>query len=636
MMQQQMGAPLNQDFTTTIQIGSGQMPMAQFPQPHHHHHHAQHHAQHQHHLQQHHQQPNLPLSTADTATQPVQHRQPAPVQGDSMTAPNGTSLVQPPASGTNQLDPLAGVRQSHGLEPMPRPSSAPGHPPIRPQAQQRLPMPGFTPHPPRSGQMFGAFGSIPLPFPQQTHLPFPFGVQAQHQPQPQTQPTVWLASSPNGPQALLFAPGHGYYTTLPTSQPDTIVTDPATTTSAIPNQSTPAVTTTSGPRPTPTTQPPPPNHNPPPPQPGAVPQPNAQAQLARLPRPHVPLARPAEANNEDLFALIVQRGWLFLRLYMFMFVLSEPGTWRRYFLLFIAVLVCILPQRNPLNTAFGHVRRHVDRLIGPPHPQRQEGEERGGVRNDAGGARGRIGNNARNQPRGNGQAHEQAAQASIPAPAAAPGPSNTTPRPARGAVNTTPEEAAQRLVREHEQRNPNMLRDVFYRVEQAAALFLASLIPGVGERHVAAREEVRRQERIREAEDVIKEWESLRDEARALEKEAKTGIMTQEAHNRFKEIETIMREDPEMKKKLDEWDAKQDEENTKALEEVRIKQEGERTSADATGADEDEDGQRKGKGKEVVRDTLDAPREESSGSGSSSGVQPHGETEEGVVRARFT
>ena len=91
-----------------------------------------------------------------------------------------------------------------------------------------------------------------------------------------------------------------------------------------------------------------------------------------------------------------------------------------------------------------------------------------------------------------------------------------------------------------------MLRDVFYRVEQAAALFLASLIPGVGERHVAAREEVRRQERIREAEDVIKEWESLRDEARALEKEAKTGIMTQEAHNRFKEIETIMREDPEM------------------------------------------------------------------------------------------
>ena len=35
---------------------------------------------------------------------------------------------------------------------------------------------------------------------------------------------------------------------------------------------------------------------------------------------------------------------------------------------------------------------------------------------------------------------------------------------------------------------------MFYWVEQAVALFLASLIPGVGERHVAAREEARRQE----------------------------------------------------------------------------------------------------------------------------------------------
>jgi len=57
----------------------------------------------------------------------------------------------------------------------------------------------------------------------------------------------------------------------------------------------------------------------------------------------------------------------------------------------------------------------------------------------------------------------------------------------------TPEEAAARLVRQHQDRNPNIIRDTLYRVEQAAALFLASLIPGVGERHVRAREEARRE-----------------------------------------------------------------------------------------------------------------------------------------------
>lgn len=56
----------------------------------------------------------------------------------------------------------------------------------------------------------------------------------------------------------------------------------------------------------------------------------------------------------------------------------------------------------------------------------------------------------------------------------------------------TPEEAAARLVREHENQNPSIWRDAFHRVEQSVVLFLASLIPGVGERHVRAREEARR------------------------------------------------------------------------------------------------------------------------------------------------
>lgn len=58
----------------------------------------------------------------------------------------------------------------------------------------------------------------------------------------------------------------------------------------------------------------------------------------------------------------------------------------------------------------------------------------------------------------------------------------------------TPQEAAARLAREQRERNPQFWRDTFYRIEQSTALFLASLIPGVGERHVRAREEARREE----------------------------------------------------------------------------------------------------------------------------------------------
>ena len=82
----------------------------------------------------------------------------------------------------------------------------------------------------------------------------------------------------------------------------------------------------------------------------------------------------------------------------------------------------------------------------------------------------------------------------------------------------TPEEAATRLVRERQGRQgpPRFWRDVFYRIEQSIALFLASLIPGVGERHVRAREERRR-------EDQRIEDERRRAEGEAAEIQDRTG-----------------------------------------------------------------------------------------------------------------
>ena len=60
----------------------------------------------------------------------------------------------------------------------------------------------------------------------------------------------------------------------------------------------------------------------------------------------------------------------------------------------------------------------------------------------------------------------------------------------------TPEQAAQRLLQQRDerlQRAPlHRLREQVRPVERAAALFLASLWPGVGEAHVRAREEAER------------------------------------------------------------------------------------------------------------------------------------------------
>lgn len=70
------------------------------------------------------------------------------------------------------------------------------------------------------------------------------------------------------------------------------------------------------------------------------------------------------------------------------------------------------------------------------------------------------------------------------------------------AANTepTPQEAAERLLRERERQDVNFIRQTIRRVERAIALFVASLVPGVGERHIAVREaaEAARQAEVRE------------------------------------------------------------------------------------------------------------------------------------------
>lgn len=75
------------------------------------------------------------------------------------------------------------------------------------------------------------------------------------------------------------------------------------------------------------------------------------------------------------------------------------------------------------------------------------------------------------------------------------------------AQEPTPEQVAQRLMQQRRQEDTSWLMTQVRRAEHASLLFLASLVPGVGERHIAARE----------AEDA-----ALRRREEAIEEEART------------------------------------------------------------------------------------------------------------------
>ena len=144
-----------------------------------------------------------------------------------------------------------------------------------------------------------------------------------------------------------------------------------------------------------------------------------------------------------------------MRLYIFLFFLAEPGSWRYWLFLSLAAIICLMPRNNPIRDFSNMVRSHVDNLVTP--------RDRPG-RGD-------------NPPRQQGRIL----------------PGADALRPQRDATQPTPQEAAARLAHEHGQQNMNVVWDTFHRVERALALFVASLIPGVGERHIRVREEARRE-----------------------------------------------------------------------------------------------------------------------------------------------
>lgn len=285
-------------------------------------------------------------------------------------------------------------------------------------------------------------------------------------------PVVYLLSSPTGPRALLLNGSDTFYTPRPSSRrrrhDEAIPARPAHFVQG-PLQNEPRA-------------------------PAGLPEfRNRQPGVRRGHRPREqnnplepanPAAPHAPHANPGAGALAAQIGpliWLTVRLvgFVWFFTAGNP-SWSRWLMVSGLAVVVFIINTGIFNGLFeqlwGPVRRHVEALIplaGPeaaqipainaaipraPHAAERQGEaDRGEARQD------------QRQRRGE-------------------------PDPAQVAAH---------LLEQHRQRNaPGWLMTQIRRAEHAMLLFLASLVPGVGERHIAAREaeanaaEAERQRRI--------------------------------------------------------------------------------------------------------------------------------------------
>ena len=193
------------------------------------------------------------------------------------------------------------------------------------------------------------------------------------------------------------------------------------------------------------------------------------------------LAGPRAQGNPAAGALGAQIGpiiWLIVRLagFVWFFTAGNHSWWRFITVSALAVVVFIINTgvfNSIAEQLWGPVRRHVEALIPLAGPE---------------------------------AARIPAANAAIPQqPDPAPQVGNQpAPRRRRGELDE--HEYAARIIEQRRQADATgWLRTHIRRAEHAALLFLASLVPGVGERHIAAREaeaaaaEAERQRRIEAA-----------------------------------------------------------------------------------------------------------------------------------------
>ena len=273
------------------------------------------------------------------------------------------------------------------------------------------------------------------------------------------QSSVYLLSSPSGPQALLVSPW-GTYTApwhAPTSAGSGIPLIMQQHGHLPPTPTVPAMhATTTAP------QNPPANNAPPQPRQQQVQQVN---------------------DARDLLRLIVPLGghiWLLIRLFGFVYFFTAGGGSRRAFLLGAFAFLVFIAQtgifRPLVRGVWEPIRHHVEGLLPIPGNEPPPAPVRG-----AGGTQN---------------------------PPTAIAEDGAAPRDRQ----PTPQDAAARLLQEREQRDTSVVREQIRRIERAVALFVGSLVPGFGERHIAARDaaEAIRQADLRQREEAARRQEEER------------------------------------------------------------------------------------------------------------------------------
>jgi hypothetical protein len=296
-------------------------------------------------------------------------------------------------------------------------------------------------------------------------------------------PEVYILQSPQGPRALLMSgTAETYYTPvrMATAQPPLRWASQLRARTHAAEQER---TTQAQGLPNPPTQN---NQNPVPPEP----------ERQRLAQPAVPRAQgPAAHQVAPILAQLWPHFWLLVRLAAFVWWFTNPnaGWWRWATVIALAIAIFIL-NTGVLNgfgdQAWVHVRRHMENLIPLADPNR--------LRNPAPPP-------ARDNPAPAVAAQNQEAQGRNPDPA----------------------DTAARLVANRRNANANWLMDRVRQVERAGLLFLASIAPGVAERHIENLEaEAERQRREREA---AEEAEAERERREAEEAAAAAAEATESA-----------------------------------------------------------------------------------------------------------
>lgn len=302
-------------------------------------------------------------------------------------------------------------------------------------------------------------------------------------------PTVYILSSPSGPRGLIVSPSDNGFEAFYTPR------QPVSSTIRHLHQSDPLVSRTDR-------------------------QQRREDRAARHAQRHAEAARrlaagaPPHPANPPAGAVAAQLGpriWLVIRLLGFVwFFTSGNSSWWRTIMVSMLAIIVFIASTGLLNGLAEQVwspfRRHLEGLLPLAGP---DGARPAALTNDAAVAANPGAAAPAQGQAGDGTGADQVAIQGEPDPA----------------------QAAARLLEQRRIANDNWLWIQFRRVEHAAILFLASLIPGVGERHIAARAaeenlilEAQRQRREAEAATAATPTAAAEDETAAGENGEAGGI----------------------------------------------------------------------------------------------------------------